>query len=214
MTKFMKTLKQNEGLTLVELMVVLSLLGIVLVLGYMYFGFSVQAYEQGEKSAIAQQASRLVSNYVTKELRFANEIEINPSTNNFESGYRYVYLENESIKHRDEYGNVKVLADSAGDGMAYHIYFTSNVPYDVVYFYIFADFPGGVDIGNYIKVDTENEIWLFEEERLEKEIGTGLYFLKTKVQALNLELHKIYGPEEEMIIMNGKGGHTIKYMVP
>ncbi len=214
MIKHLNVFKRSEGLSIVELMIVLSLLGIVLALSYMYFGFGVQAFDRGEQRAIAQQASRLTSGFITSELRFASEIEINPGDTNFESGFRYIYLENESIKYINENGDIKILADSSADGMDYSIFFTSNVPYDVVYFYIFADFPSGIDIGSYIIVDPDNDIWEFEEERLEDEVGTGLYFLKTKVQALNLELYKKYGPDEEMIDLNDKGGTIIKYKVP
>ena len=214
MNRIKSALKKSDGISIVELLVVLSLLGIVLALGYTYFAFGVRAYDRGEQHAIAQQASRLASGFITSEIRFANEIEINPDDNNFESGYRYIYVENESIKHVNENGNVRILADSNVDGMDYRIFFTSNVPYDVVYFYIFADFPGGIDIGDYIIIDPDEDIWEFEEERLEQEVGKGLYFLKTKVQALNLELYKTYGPDEEMIELNGKGGSVIKYKVP
>ena len=214
MTIIINAVKKNDGISIVELMVVLSLLGIVLALSYMYFDFGVKAYDRGEQRAIAQQASRLTSGFITSEIRFASEIDINPSDNNFESGFRYIYMENESIKHINENGTVRVLADSSADGMDYSIFFTSNVPYDVVYFYIFADFPSGVDLGDYIIIDPDNDIWEFEEVRLEEEVGTGLYFLKTKVQALNLELYKTYGPDEEMIKLNGKGGPIIKYKVP
>jgi len=207
-------LKPEHGLSVVELMIVLSLLSIVLAIGYLYFGFGAQAFERGERLSIAQQSSRLASIFITREIRFANEIIINPAESGFAGGYRYIFLENESIKFRDESGSTKVLADSEADGFDYYIFFTSNVPYDVVYFYIFADFPDDIDISDYITIDQENDIWEFEEENLEADGGKGLYFLKTKVQALNLELFNIYGQEEELIKLNGIGGNTIKYKVP
>lgn len=214
MARIINAAKKSDGFSIVELLVVLSLLGIVLALGYMYFGFGVKAYDRGEQRAIAQQASRLASGFITSEIRFANEIEINPSDSSFENGYRYIYIEDESIKHINENGNERILADSSADDMDYSIFFTSNVPHDVVYFYIFADFPSEIDLGDYIIVDPDNDKWEFEEERLEQEVGKGLYFLKTKVQALNLELYNTYGPDEEMIELNGKGGSIIKYRIP
>jgi|GEM_PF-1131779 len=214
MARIINAAKKSDGFSIVELIVVLSLLGIVLALGYMYFGFGVKAYDRGEQRAIAQQASRLASGFITSEIRFANEIEINPSDSSFENGYRYIYIEDESIKHINENGNERILADSSADDMDYSIFFTSNVPHDVVYFYIFADFPSEIDLGDYIIVDPDNDKWEFEEERLEQEVGKGLYFLKTKVQALNLELYNTYGPDEEMIELNGKGGSIIKYRIP
>jgi prepilin-type N-terminal cleavage/methylation domain-containing protein len=132
-------LRNNQGITLVELMVTLALLGIVLALGYLYFGFGVQAFQRGEKQSIAQQAVRLTADYITVELRFAKQIEINPDGGITETGYRYIYLEDDSIYYRDELGNDRCLADSDADGMPYSITFTSNVPDDVVIYNINAD---------------------------------------------------------------------------
>jgi prepilin-type N-terminal cleavage/methylation domain-containing protein len=132
--------KNQKGFTLVELMVVLALLGIVLGLGYMFLNFGVMSFNRGERHAIAQQAARITSVYITNELRFAREIEINPVEETMESGYRYFYLsENNSIIFHDESGNEIILADSAADDMDYSIYFTSNIPDDVVIFDIEAD---------------------------------------------------------------------------
>ncbi len=209
-------MKKQDGLSLVELMIALSLLGIVLALGFMYFNFGVQAFDRGERQTIAQQASRITSDFVTAELRFAKEIEINPTDGISESGdgYRYIYLDDKSILFRDENGNDRILADGLADSIPYHISFTSNVPYDVVYFYITADMDENKDIGEYISIDEEQDIWNFDEQGLEDDAAEGLYFLQTKVQALNLELYKAYGLDDELIKLNGKGGTVIKYQVP
>lgn len=208
-------IKQQEGLTLVELMITLSLLGIVLALGYMYFSFGVQAFDRGEQKAIAQNAARYTADFATTEIRFANDIEINPPGGINESGYRYIYSdETGSILFRDENENERILADSQADNMSYFIFFTSNVPHDVVYFYIIADMDEDIDITDYITIDEEENIWEFDEDGLEDDAGKGLYFLQTKVQALNLELYKAYSPEEELINLNDKGGTIIKYQVP
>lgn len=129
---------RENGFTIVELMIVLALLGIVLALGYMYLDFGVRTFDRGEQRAIAQTAARSTSDFITTELRFAKEIIINPG-GSFEQGYRYVYEDNDSIIFRDEQGNERVLASSDSDGMPYTIYFTSNVPDDVVIFDIDAD---------------------------------------------------------------------------
>ncbi|MFO8192711.1 MAG: type II secretion system protein [Bacillota bacterium] len=134
-----KKLKNDRGITLVELMVTLALLGIVLALGYLYFGFGVQAFQRGERQSIAQQAVRLTSDFITGEMRFANQIEINPAGGISETGYRYIYLENDSIYFRDETGSDRCLADSDADGMPYSITFTSDAPEDVVIYTIDAD---------------------------------------------------------------------------
>ena len=185
-------MKKQDGLSLVELMITLSLLGIVLALGYMYFDYGVQAFDRGERQSIAQQASRITSDFVTAELRFAKEIEINPEGGISEAGYRYIYLDDDtdsddtdSIVFRDEEGNERILASSQADGMPYFIKFDSNIPDDVVIFDIEAD--------------------------------NGLYELHTRVQALNLELYRTFTTEGELISLNedATGIYTIiKYRVP
>jgi len=183
----MNCMKKQDGLSLVELLVALSLLGIVLALGYMYFDFGVQAFDRGERQTIAQQAARITSDFVTAELRFAKEIEINPDGGLNETGYRYIYLDEteDSIVFRDEEGNERILANSQVDEMPYFIKFNSNIPDDVVIFDIKAD--------------------------------DGLYELNTRVQALNLELYRTYTLEGDLIKLNDNEDEiytVIKYKVP
>ncbi|RQD73054.1 MAG: prepilin-type N-terminal cleavage/methylation domain-containing protein [Candidatus Syntrophonatronum acetioxidans] len=195
--------KKQEGLTLVELVIVLSLLSIILALGYMYYDFGVQAFERGEHRTIAQKAVRLTADFITSEIRYAKEIEINPEEappeGNGDNGYRFIYEEDNSIIYQDEKGSKWTLADRQADDMPYSIYFTSNVPEDVVIFYIIADYA----------TEPDSEGFDMEEEK-EK----GLYSLETRVQALNIRLYRTYSPEGELIKLNDDGGSVIKYKKP
>ena len=181
-----RPLNKEHGFSIVELMVALTLLGIVLALGYMYFDFGMRSFNRGERQAIAQQAVRLTSDFITSELRFANQIEINPDDGLSETGFKYFYLNgNSSIVFRDDDGTTeRILADSVLDDMPYNIYFTSNVPDDVIIYTIDAD--------------------------------DELYKIETRVQALNLELYREFNLElyGEIIKLNGGGGTIIKYKKP
>ncbi|MDW7740392.1 MAG: prepilin-type N-terminal cleavage/methylation domain-containing protein [Bacillota bacterium] len=200
MVKRVASNNQN-GFMLVELLIALALLGVVLALGYMFFNFGTQAFNIGERRAIAQQAARITSDFITSELRFAKEIEINPDEAEMVNGYWYFYLsEDNSIIYRDQNENERIMADSLADDMLYSIYFTSNVPDDVVIFLTGAD----VDMDSIIAVEDLDNINVEEVD--------GLYLLMTRVQALNLELYRAYGPNESMIKLNGEGGTTIKYL--
>jgi len=205
-----KTMKRQSGFTVVELMIVIVLIGLVLAIGYMYFDFGVKAFDRGERQTIAQKAARITSDFITSELRFAKEIIINPE-GGFEEGYRYFYLtdgsgnyKDGSIVFRDEEGSERVLADSRDRDMPYWIYFFSNIPYDVVIFYIIADLN--------IEPDPEE----LSEEYIEEIKEEGLYALKTRVQAVNLKLFRDTHPDyEEMITINEGGNNTvIKYKKP
>jgi len=134
-----KYINDQRGLSLLELMITLSLIVVVLSLAYMYFGFGVQAFERGEKLTIAQMGVRSASDFITSELRYANQIEINPENGLDETGFRYVYLDNDSIRFRNVDGSESYLANSYDDSIVYDIQFSSNVPDDVVIFTIDAD---------------------------------------------------------------------------
>ncbi len=207
-TMIKKTFNKQDGLTVLELMVAISLLGIVLALGYMYFSYGVQAFDRGERRTIAQSAARLTSDFITSELRFAKEIEINPAENPGDSsGYCYIYEESNSIKFMDENGNIRILADSNADDMLFSILFTSHVPDDVVIFYFFSDLD--IDL-NSITYNSVLEL----KDKVEALADDGLYFLKTKVQALNLKLFRELSPGGDLIELNNYGGSLIKYKKP
>jgi len=196
-----KSIKNNQnGLMLVELMVVIVLLSIILALGYMYFDYGVQAFERGERRSIAQTTSRLTSDFIKREVRFAKEITINPGITITNSGYisepgdyRYIYLDDNpdsphtnSIVFQDEEGNKQVLADSQADDMPYRIEFDSNIPDDVIIFEIEAD--------------------------------NDLYHFDTRIQALNIRLYRDRPHEGRLIEINedpNNGVYTvIKYKLP
>ena len=181
-----RSLNKEHGFSIVELMVALALLGIVLALGYMYFDFGLGAFNRGERQTIAQQAVRLTSDFITSELRFANQIEINPEDGLSETGFKYLYLdENNSIVFRDDDGTTeRILADSILDDMPFNIHFTSNVPDDVVIYTIDAD--------------------------------NGLYTIETRVQALNLELYRTFNLDlyGVLIKLNEGDGTIVKYKKP
>ena len=213
-----KIIKKQDGFTLVELLIILFLIGIVLYLGLLYFNYSARALERGEQKTIAQQTTRSTSDFITREIRFAKEIEINPEGELSDSGYNYIYLENNSIIFRDANENERVLADSDLDDVPYSIYFTSNkepddgIPEDIVMYYIIADYV--LDIGAIEDALADPDNTLALEEILNDEVTNGLYYLKTKVIALNLELFRAYGPGGDLIKLNGDGGTVIKYKKP
>ncbi len=209
-TMITKILNKQDGLTVIELLIVLTLILLVLAIGFMYFDFGVKAFDRGERQTIAQKAARITSDFITSELRFAKEITINPDGNPGDSeGYYYFYEENNSIKFLDpDEATPRTLADTKTDGITYNVYFFSNIPYDVVIFYIFAD----------LEAEPESSQSGMEEykENVENLKQESLYALKTRVQAINLKLFRDYDPEtEEMITINEGGDHTvIKYKKP
>jgi len=71
-----RKIHDQKGFTLVELMVALSLLLLVLGLGYTIFGFTVTTFARSETKANTQQNMRLVMQHIENEVRYAKTVEI------------------------------------------------------------------------------------------------------------------------------------------
>jgi len=114
--------KRQCGFNLVELLVVISLLGIVLALGYMFIIFGIRTYNRGERQSIAQQSIRQGTEFITSEIRYADEIIINPESK--PEGYHYIYQNvNSSVIYRDTNNVERIILDSAVDKIVYSISF-------------------------------------------------------------------------------------------
>ncbi len=155
--------KKQDGFTVVELLTVLAILGIVLALGYMYFGFGVDTFARGERRSIAQQSIRLSADLITNELRYAEEVILDPA-NTAESGYYYIEQQGDSVILLDKTDEnevlERVLLDSEVDDIAYKVSFEEESAVERIDF---------------------NLVLL-----LTLEAEDGLYELDTKVYVLNL----------------------------
>lgn len=69
-------LKNEKGLTLVELLVSLAILSIVLALAYSLFFHNFQVFDRGEAQSEIQYEVRMVSDYITRELRNAKKVSL------------------------------------------------------------------------------------------------------------------------------------------
>lgn len=118
----LKELKSNQGITLVELMVVIAILGLVLAAGYQFLHFGRTTYARGEQRSHVQRDMRIAAEYITQEIRYADEIYINPSDK--QQGYHYIYIEeNGTVIHRNVAGDERVLIDGEMDDADYNLSF-------------------------------------------------------------------------------------------
>ena len=131
-----KILKNQHGLTAVELAITMTLIGIVLGLGYLYFDFGYRAFQRGERMAIAQQSVRGSADFMVSELRYAAQITINPGS--MPAGFSYFYLQDGSLIFRDGSGAERILANSDRDRISYGVSF-SRAGSNVVQFAVTAD---------------------------------------------------------------------------
>lgn len=66
----------NKGITLIELIIVLAILGLVIGMAFSLFGFGNKVFKDGSGQYDVQSATRLASHFITEETRFAADIEI------------------------------------------------------------------------------------------------------------------------------------------
>ncbi|HZK24963.1 MAG TPA: prepilin-type N-terminal cleavage/methylation domain-containing protein [Oscillospiraceae bacterium] len=92
----------RRGLSLVELIITMTILLIVLAVGYPFYHFGTRTASVGEDQSNIQRDIRLNGDFITKELRNATEIEIVPSASegSGDTDNQYFYLENNNIMHK------------------------------------------------------------------------------------------------------------------
>lgn len=97
------TLVNNQkGLSLVELIITLALLGVVLAIGYNFFFFGHTSFTLGEAQSIIQSYTRNTALVITKDVRNALDIEL-ASSYQIPSPDEYViYLNGSTIYKKDE----------------------------------------------------------------------------------------------------------------
>lgn len=75
----MKTIKyNNKGVTLIELLIVLAIMGIVFQVIYSIFFIGNKSFNTSKNKGFAQQDVRIASTYIINEIRTAKEISTDP----------------------------------------------------------------------------------------------------------------------------------------
>ncbi|RCX13792.1 prepilin-type N-terminal cleavage/methylation domain-containing protein [Anaerobacterium chartisolvens] len=104
-------LRSNKGVSLVELMVVLVLMGLVLALGFGIYSQSAGTYNAGSKQSNVQQDVTVFSEFITSNLRSAVSVKVlasEPASYNYER--EYIIIRSDAVVHRLQNGNeVNVL---------------------------------------------------------------------------------------------------------
>jgi prepilin-type N-terminal cleavage/methylation domain-containing protein len=120
MYKNLLLLKKTDrrGLSLVELLIVLALLGMIIGLGHMFFSFGTRTFNVGEAQSNVQQNVRVASNYITRELRYAFDVQIIDDTfpipENVSDAFNYIFINDESaLEHRSKDGSIILFGDGS-----------------------------------------------------------------------------------------------------
>ncbi len=112
----------KNGISLVELLIVLLILNIILALGYMFYSFAMRSYNVGEARSNVQQNVRIASDYISRQLRYAFEVQILdssfaiPTTVDSDDDFNYIFInENNAIEHRHKDGSYVIFGgESSG----------------------------------------------------------------------------------------------------
>lgn len=97
-----RLLNQKKGITLIELLITLALIGIVIAIILSLQLFSLSAFSKGDDQSNIQDRIRLAAGYITKELRNAYTIEIlnsMPATKDIQKRYFYISDSDNKIKY-------------------------------------------------------------------------------------------------------------------
>lgn len=115
-TKKKKHRLNQEGLTIIELLIAITIIGIVFTLVASFFKVSVEVYNEGNRQTEEQHAVRLAADIVTRELRNATTVDIidaEPDASSPEEFYIYVNSDNRLVRY--ETSTDKSVTYTVGD---------------------------------------------------------------------------------------------------
>jgi len=136
-----RKIHDQKGFTLVELMVALSLLLLVLGLGYTIFGFTVTTFARSETKANLQQNMRLAAQYIENDVRYAYGVEIldaiDPDSLTVTENDMYIYINSDGKLEIRSADDTFILSDTFIGDTDFLLQFTKE-----------GDNLLGIDVGN------------------------------------------------------------------
>lgn len=111
-----RNLRSTKGLTAIELLIGISLLGLVFSLAYSIYHFGITTFNRGEQQIALQQEVRMVSRVLSEELRFSYNVDLLSSVpSEYPSNTNFILVKDNKLMQVVS-GTEKVLVDSSDFG--------------------------------------------------------------------------------------------------
>ncbi len=133
-------MKCQKGLGLIELLLSLTILSLVLALGYTFFFFGTGTFDTGEDQQNVQQNVRNLASVITDEIRFATDVHILGAGESIpiNDGKYYIFVENGEVYFQDDSGTQSLMPVIIDDGTVIDSILFSGVGSNILEFTISA----------------------------------------------------------------------------
>ncbi|MDR5658119.1 prepilin-type N-terminal cleavage/methylation domain-containing protein [Serpentinicella sp. ANB-PHB4] len=109
---YKKIIKNNKGITLVELIVAMAIVSIIGGLTISMFSFGITAFSRSDQQYQIQSDLRFATQFITREVRNAGSVDLQGNIQDFEQdfeqsleqGYNYIYYKNGELKYKASTG--------------------------------------------------------------------------------------------------------------
>ena len=197
-------INNRRGFALLELIITLTLLGILLAMGFMFYSFGVVSYNIGEEQTDIQQNARLAADFIISELRVAEAVTI-------VEGYEHLDIDDFGMTHADETPVFYIyVKDNAIYYQEHEDLAAGEMPGDGTSLTaILENISTNIDFElSFAKSTTEDKDNILEFDLSAKSINSDReYVLDTQLLVLNLD-------EIEEFNLTGDSGTALAYQVP
>lgn len=118
--------RKKKGVTLVELVIVSSMLVVIVSLAFSLYFFGTKSFQNGVSRSNVQQNINMAANAITKELRYATEISIIDRPIVFNNDYRYIFMNDDNLIEFWSKNAIKLIPATATEGITYSLSFKSK----------------------------------------------------------------------------------------
>ena len=158
-----KRLKSSQGVTIIELMIALTILGLVVSVAFAIHSYGIASFTRGESLVTRQQNIRMVTRILSEEIRFAQDVVVVDSLT--DPGYVYFWADVGSILKGTETNPETILGS------------TKNTSYSLEF--------------NVVPPEEGEKDPRLVEITVRSESPQGVYEVTTSVKGLNLPIEGI-----------------------